>query len=323
MPARLLLAAALATACHATLAQDSAVPPAVSVQRLAPQLVPFAGSEANFQSLVNGLATGTQVQLFTVLPNGFIQNVSFTPTAALTPTQVAQILETARQQLIGLGIGAPDRGAARIRADGRSGADRARRHAGPRRAQSDDPEFAEPGGADPGSGQRRRDRADHARHRRAPRPGSPTASTCRPRRVQRAPRPARRPRCRAPIPATARSRPARRAAAWRRSPAPARRSTPAPARSPRRRCRRRASHRRRAPSPSAFPQAPAPRATDRRRRNGQRALPRWPAAAPRARGASPQGKRRGEAPSSRSARSAAFSGWATTAGPSRAPSAPR
>ena len=107
MPARLLLAAALATACHATLAQDSAVPPTVSVQRLAPQLVPFAGSEANFQSLVNGLATGTPVQLFTVLPNGFIQNVSFTPTAALTPTQVAQTLETARQQLIGLGIGAP------------------------------------------------------------------------------------------------------------------------------------------------------------------------------------------------------------------------
>jgi hypothetical protein len=107
MPARLLLAAALAAACHAALAQAQAVPPAVSVQRLAPQLVSFAGSEANFQSLVNGLANGTQVQLFTVLPNGFVQNVSFTPTAPLAPAQVAQILETARQQLIGLGIGAP------------------------------------------------------------------------------------------------------------------------------------------------------------------------------------------------------------------------
>jgi hypothetical protein len=107
MSARLLLAAALVTACHATLAQAPAVPPAVSVQRLAPQLVSFAGSEANFQILVNGLANGTPVQLFTVLPNGFVQNVSFTPTAALTPTQVAQILETARQQLIALGIGAP------------------------------------------------------------------------------------------------------------------------------------------------------------------------------------------------------------------------
>jgi hypothetical protein len=107
MPARLLLAAALAAACHAALAQAQPVPPAVSVQRLAPQLVSFAGSEANFQSLVNGLANATQVQLFTVLPNGFVQNVSFTPTAALTPAQVAQTLETARQQLIGLGIGAP------------------------------------------------------------------------------------------------------------------------------------------------------------------------------------------------------------------------
>lgn len=107
MPVRLLLAAALATACHAVLAQAPAVPPAISVQRLAPQLVSFAGSEANFQSLVNGLANGTQVQLFTVLPNGFVQTVTFTPTAALTPAQVAQILETARQQLIGLGIGAP------------------------------------------------------------------------------------------------------------------------------------------------------------------------------------------------------------------------
>jgi hypothetical protein len=107
MPARLLLAAALATACHGVLAQDLAVSPAVSVQRLAPQLVSFAGSETNFQSLVNGLANGTQVQLFTVLPNGFVQNVSFTPTTTLTPTQVAQTLETARQQLIGLGIGAP------------------------------------------------------------------------------------------------------------------------------------------------------------------------------------------------------------------------
>jgi hypothetical protein len=108
MPAaRLLLAAALATACHAALAQAPSVPPAVNVQRLAPQLVAFAGSEVNFQSLVNGLANGTQVQLVTVLPNGFVQSVSFTPTTPLTPTQIAQVLETARQQLIGLGIGAP------------------------------------------------------------------------------------------------------------------------------------------------------------------------------------------------------------------------
>src|SRR5688572_17898373 len=107
MPARLVLVAALAIACHGALAQTQTVPPSLTVQRLAPQLVAFAGSEANFQALVAGLTGGTQVQLFSVLPSGFTQNVTFTPTAALSPAQAAQVLEAARQQLIGLGIGAP------------------------------------------------------------------------------------------------------------------------------------------------------------------------------------------------------------------------
>jgi hypothetical protein len=42
-----------------------------------------------------------------VLPDGFTQVVTFTPTAALSPTDIAQFLERARQQLIGLGIGTP------------------------------------------------------------------------------------------------------------------------------------------------------------------------------------------------------------------------
>jgi hypothetical protein len=103
---RIGLVAALAIACHGALAQ-TAVPPTLTVQQLAPQLVAFAGSESNFQNLVNGLAQGTPVQLLTVLPNGFTQVVSFTPATALTPSQVAQVLESARQQLIGLGIGSP------------------------------------------------------------------------------------------------------------------------------------------------------------------------------------------------------------------------
>ena len=107
MPARLVLVAALAIASHGAMAQTQAVPPAVTVQRLAPQLLAFAGSEANFQALVAGLTAGTQVQLFSVLPSGFTQNVTFTPTTALSPTQAAQVLEAARQQLIGLGIGTP------------------------------------------------------------------------------------------------------------------------------------------------------------------------------------------------------------------------
>jgi len=83
------------------------VPAPLAVQRIAPQLVAFAGSEANFQNLVNGLANGSAVQLSTTLSNGFSQTVTFTPTALGSPTQIAQILEAARQQLIGLGIGAP------------------------------------------------------------------------------------------------------------------------------------------------------------------------------------------------------------------------
>lgn len=79
----------------------------IEVQRLAPQLVAFAGSDANFQNLVNGLANGTPVQLTTTLSNGFSQTVTFTPSALGSPAQIAQTLEAARQQLIGLGIGTP------------------------------------------------------------------------------------------------------------------------------------------------------------------------------------------------------------------------
>jgi len=107
LPARFPLVAALAIACHGAAAQTIVVPPAITVQRIAPQLVTFAGSAANFQNLVTGLSQGTSVQLFSTLPDGFTQVVTFTPTAALAPDQIAQALETARQRLIGLGIANP------------------------------------------------------------------------------------------------------------------------------------------------------------------------------------------------------------------------
>jgi hypothetical protein len=107
LPARFSLVAALAIACHGAAAQTIVVPPAITVQRIAPQLVTFAGSAANFQNLVTGLSQGTQVQLFSALPDGFTQVVTFTPTAALAPEQIAQALEAARQRLIGLGIANP------------------------------------------------------------------------------------------------------------------------------------------------------------------------------------------------------------------------
>jgi hypothetical protein len=53
------------------------------------------------------LSQGTPVQLVTVLPGGATQVVSFTPATAMTPLEVAQILEATRQQLIGLGVGSP------------------------------------------------------------------------------------------------------------------------------------------------------------------------------------------------------------------------
>jgi hypothetical protein len=107
-PARYFFAGVIAAACHATAAQQTTVvPPETLVQQLAPQLVAFAGSPLNFQNLVNGLAQGTPIQLTTVLPNGSTQVVSFTPAGTLTATQIAQVLEATRQQLIGLGIGNP------------------------------------------------------------------------------------------------------------------------------------------------------------------------------------------------------------------------
>jgi hypothetical protein len=116
MPLRLVVAAALAVACHGAAAQApftsastpaSAVSPVLSVQQLAPQLVTFAGSQPNFESLVNGLARGTPVQLVSVLPTGLTQTVTFTPAGTMSSTQIAQVLEATRQQLIGLGISSP------------------------------------------------------------------------------------------------------------------------------------------------------------------------------------------------------------------------
>lgn len=105
----LVLAAALGVgSAHAQLLQTQvAVPPALEVQRLAPQLVAFAGGDVNFQNLVNGLALGLPVTLTTPLAAGVTQIVSFQPVGTLTPLQIAQTLEGARQQAIANGIAAP------------------------------------------------------------------------------------------------------------------------------------------------------------------------------------------------------------------------
>ncbi len=110
----MLRPAAVATAAAVILfqlpawAQTSTVvslPPSQEVSGIAPQLVAFAGSQTNFDNLVNGLALGVPVTLSTTLPDGSTQLVTFTPSGGpLDITQIARTLEAARQSLISNGI---------------------------------------------------------------------------------------------------------------------------------------------------------------------------------------------------------------------------
>jgi len=110
----LLLLLAFSTNVFAQALQTQTLPTTIplslplEVQRLAPQLVAFAGGDANFQNLVNGLASGTAVTLTTVSPTGGTQVVNFTPTGTMTVQQIAQTLESVRQSLIARGISAPN-----------------------------------------------------------------------------------------------------------------------------------------------------------------------------------------------------------------------
>lgn len=110
MKRALLLAAALAFSAGAQAqlggAQDNAAP-VLDVQRLAPQLVAFAGGDVNFANLVNGLALGVPVTLTTTIAPGVTQVATFTPAGTMNATQIAQVLETARQTLISRGIVTP------------------------------------------------------------------------------------------------------------------------------------------------------------------------------------------------------------------------
>ena len=103
-----LAAAALAGAAQAqTVFVQSGSQPALEVQRLAPQLVAFAGGDLNFQNLVNGLALGVPVTLTTTIAPGQTQVATFTPRGTMTALQIAQVLENARQSLIARGIATP------------------------------------------------------------------------------------------------------------------------------------------------------------------------------------------------------------------------
>jgi hypothetical protein len=102
----LLAALALPAAAQSQQLQVSSQP-ALEVQRLAPQLVAFAGGDVNFNNLVKGLALGVPVTLTTTTAPGMTQTVTFTPSGTMAVTQIAQLLESARQSLIARGIATP------------------------------------------------------------------------------------------------------------------------------------------------------------------------------------------------------------------------
>jgi hypothetical protein len=79
---------------------------AQQVQSASPQLVTFAGSEANLQALVNGIGLGQTVTLVTPGADGVLQIVTFTPPSALG-SDVSRALEQARTNLIARGISQP------------------------------------------------------------------------------------------------------------------------------------------------------------------------------------------------------------------------
>jgi hypothetical protein len=80
----------------------------LQVQLLAPQLLAFSGSSANFESLVNGLTLGTPVTLTTVGADAGVQIVTFLPGTTLPAADAARRLEAARQSLISRGIALPN-----------------------------------------------------------------------------------------------------------------------------------------------------------------------------------------------------------------------
>jgi hypothetical protein len=95
------------TAPSASLGTTTFSPSTQQVQFVAPQLIPFAGSTGNFESLVTGLTTGTPVTLATVGADGSLQIVTFTPANAVLPGDAARVLEAARQNLISRGVASP------------------------------------------------------------------------------------------------------------------------------------------------------------------------------------------------------------------------
>lgn len=89
------------------LAAAQFTPSAQHVLLLAPQLLAFAGSEANFESLASGLTLSQPITLTTTAADGSREMATFTAAQALSPADTARLLEAARQRLIAQGVGHP------------------------------------------------------------------------------------------------------------------------------------------------------------------------------------------------------------------------
>ena len=87
--------------------QAAAQTPAQQIIATSPQLVVFAGSDGNLQSLANGLTLGQPVTLITQSADGVLQIATFTPPNALAAGDTARALEQARTALIARGISQP------------------------------------------------------------------------------------------------------------------------------------------------------------------------------------------------------------------------
>jgi hypothetical protein len=98
---------ALLVASASVHSQGTSASSTQQVVLLAPQLVTFAGSSGNLDSLVGGLTTGAPVTLTTIGADGTLQIVTFVPGTRLSAPDAARILESARQNLISRGIATP------------------------------------------------------------------------------------------------------------------------------------------------------------------------------------------------------------------------
>src|SRR5687767_3763182 len=107
-PLSLLAALAAAAAVHAQVPVVATPSPAGAtsqqVFQLAPQLVQFTGSQANFDSIVSGLTQGGPVTITTTDATGAVQIVTFTPPSTLSAADAARVVESARNALITRGV---------------------------------------------------------------------------------------------------------------------------------------------------------------------------------------------------------------------------